>query len=419
MLAADFKSLVFVFFLVGLFLLPARVSALTSGQVVDGVTGKPISGALVTVGQKVVKSDARGQFLLEAGVAPVAARACGYRRGEQAVGPAPLLIRLQPFTPKALYLSFYGIGSRAIRQPVLDLIATTEINAVVIDVKGDRGLIPYKSGVPLATEIGAQAIRTCPDLKSMLASWKEKGIYTIARIVVFKDNPLALARPELAVRSATGEIWRDREKLAWVDPFRVEVWDYNIDLAVEAAQLGFDEIQFDYLRFPDFSGRLGLSRPSTEANRLTAIAGFLAEARKRLIPYNVFLAADIFGYVCWNLDDTGIGQRLEELAPQVDYLSPMLYPSGFQFGIPGYQNPVAHNEEIVGLSLRQAARRTGLLPIRFRPWLQAFKDYAFDRRPFTGSEISGQTKAAEDFGSAGWMLWNPRNVYSGEGLKKK
>ena len=410
------NPLIFWAFLVSVLWLPAPAHALTSGLVVDAATGKPIQGALVTVGKNVLKTDAKGQFLVDTTGVKVGARAYGYGRAERTVGVEPLVIKLAPFAPKALYLSFYGIGSRAIRQPVLDLIASTELNAVVIDVKGDRGMIPYKSSVPLATAVGAQAIRTYSDIKPLLTSLQEKGIYTIARIVVFKDTPLAVARPELAVKTKAGEIWRDRENLAWVDPFRQEVWDYNIAIAIEAAQLGFDEIQFDYLRFPDFSGRLEFSRPSTQENRIAAIAGFLAEARKRLIPYNVFLAADIFGYICWNRDDTGIGQRLEELAPHVDYLSPMLYPSGFQFGIPGYRNPVAHVDKIVALSLHQAARRTGLPPVRFRPWLQAFKDYAFDRRHFTASEIRAQIEAAEHFGAGGWMLWNPRNVYSGEGL---
>lgn len=410
------NPLILLAFLVSLLSLPAAAQTLTSGTVVDSVTGQPVPGALVTVNTAVVKTDAKGQFLVEANGLKVGARAYGYLRAERSVDIEPLVITLTPFTPKALYLSFYGIGSRARRQPALKLIEATELNALVVDVKGDRGMIPYTSSVPMATEVGAQAIRTVTDIKDLLASLKKKGIYTIARITVFKDNPLALSRPELAVKTTTGDIWRDRENLAWVDPFRKEVWDYNIAIAIEAAQIGFDEIQFDYLRFPDFSGRLRFSQPSSQESRLTAIAGFLAEARKRLIPYNVFLAADIYGYVCWNSDDTGIGQRLEEIAPHVDYLSPMLYPSGFQFGIPGYRNPVAHVDEIISLSLQEAARRTGLPPVRFRPWLQAFKDYAFDRRHFTGQEIRAQIDAAEHFGVAGWMLWNPKNVYSGEGL---
>jgi hypothetical protein len=161
--------------------------------------------------------------------------------------------------------------------------------------------------------------------------------------------------------------------------------------------------------------------PNTEMNRIGAISGFLTEARKRLVPYNVFLAADIFGYVCWNLNDTSIGQRLEDLAYLVDYLSPMLYPSGFQYGIPGYRIPVVHPHEIVYLSLKRAKERTRLPSIRFRPWLQAFRDYAFDGRYFTGAEVREQINAAEEFGSDGWMLWNPGNVYSGsaDGLKRK
>jgi hypothetical protein len=194
------------------------------------------------------------------------------------------------------------------------------------------------------------------------------------------------------------------------------VWDYNIAIAIEAASLGFDEIQFDYVRFPDAPG-LKFSKPTDMKSRLAAISGFLAEARRRLTPYNVYVAADIFGYVTWNLDDTHIGQRLEELSPVVDYISPMLYPSCFQFGIPGYRIPVQHPYEIVFLSLQNARERTAISAIRFRPWLQAFRDYAFDRREFTGREIRTQISAAEKFGSDGWMLWNPRNTYTADGLK--
>ena len=204
----------------------------------------------------------------------------------------------------------------------------------------------------------------------------------------------------------------------WVDPSRKEVWDYNINIAEEAARYGFDEIQFDYVRFPDTKG-LVFSVQNTEEQRVRAIAGFLTEARKRLSQYNVFVTADIFGYVFWNLNDTMIGQRLEDIAAVIEYMCPMLYPSGFQFGIPGYRNPVAHPHEIVYLTLQHARERTRVPSVRFRPWLQAFRDYAFDRRPFTGKEIRDQIDAAEKFGSHGWMLWNPRNVYSDEGLKKR
>jgi hypothetical protein len=375
----------------------------------------------------VTVTDEQGSFSVKTSGDKIAVRAYGYLRTEQKLTSpfitlpfltSPQQIELTPFTPRALYLSFYGIGSRILRGSALKLMEETEVNSLVIDVKGDRGNLTYRSSVPLASEVGAQKLIIVKDIKDLIKSLKEKGIYTIARIVVFKDNPLAIAKPDWAVKTASGETWQDREHLAWVDPFRKEVWDYNVSIAVEAAQNGFDEIQFDYVRFPDTSGTV-FSMPNTEENRINAITGFLKEARRALAPYNVFLAADIFGYVCWNLNDTKIGQRLEDIVPHLDYISPMLYPSGFQYGIPGYRVPVANPHEIVYLSLKRALERTHIPPVRFRPWLQAFRDYAFDRRDFKGQAISEQTKAAEKIGSHGWMLWNPRNVYTQEGLKRK
>lgn len=395
---------------------PETARAASVGKVVDAVTGRPIEGAIVTLADEAQWTDARGAFQMKIPGNKVGVRARGYLKTEQALF-GPQEIRLVPFAPRGLYLSVYGIGDRALRDAALKMIQETELNSLVIDVKGDRGLVPYKSSIPRAAEIGAQRVITVRDPQALIQSLKAKGIYTVARIVVFKDNLLALARPELAVRTAGGEIWRDRENLAWVDPFKKEVWEYNIQLAIEAALLGFDEIQFDYLRFPDSSApRFAL--PSTEENRVSAISGFLKEARKSLLPYNVFLAADIFGYVCWNLNDTHIGQKLEALMPHADYLSPMLYPSGFQYGIPGYRNPVASPYEIVYLSLKKAQERTRLSAASFRPWLQAFRDYAFDRRVFNGKEIRSQIEAAARFGSQGWMLWNPKNIYSAEAWKK-
>jgi hypothetical protein len=397
----------------------APVGHAQQGRIVDAATGIGVTGATVTIGDRVLGTDVGGWFPAEVTTAPVQARAPGYRvatMSAAAFRQANSMLRLTPFRPKALYLSFYGIGSQAIRDAALKLIHDAQLNAMVIDVKGDRGLIAYRSGNPLAQVVGAQRIITIPDLPALVQSLHASGIYAIARIVAFKDDPLATARPDLAVKLQSGSLFHDRENLGWTDPTLKEVRDYNIGIAVEAAQAGFDEIQFDYLRFPDAPRGVGFTKPTTEASRLEAIAGFLAEARHQLATFNVYLAADIFGYVCWNSNDTGIGQRLEDIMPLVDYLSPMLYPSGFQFGIPGYPNPVAHPYEIVRLSLERARARLGVAPVRFRPWLQAFKDYAFDRRVFDADEVAAQIHAAADFGSDGWMLWNPRNTYGGAGL---
>jgi hypothetical protein len=412
-------SVIFIAFL--LLLLPEYAIGFTFGKVVDLFTNKPIEGALITLNNDIEWTDENGRFYARNPGDKVGIRAHGYLRANQVMttplNSTPQEIKLGPFNPKALYLSFYGIGDKTIRESALRLIEETELNALVIDVKGDRGKIPYKSSIPLASEVGAQKIITVRDMSGLMRSLKEKGIYTIARIVVFKDDPLASWMPDLAVKTQSGQVWHDRENLAWVDPFKKEVWDYNINIAIEAAQYGFDEVQFDYVRFPDTS-TLRFSMPSTEENRVKAISGFLKEAKERLMPYNVFVSADIFGYVCWNLNDTEIGQKLEDLISHIDYLCPMLYPSGFQYGIPGYRIPVAHPQEIVYLSLKRAQERTRLPSIRFRPWLQAFRDYAFDRRYFRGKELQDQINAAKEFGSQGWMLWNPQNNYFEDGLKK-
>ncbi len=387
------------------------------GVVVDAVTRQPIADASVTLGDAVVRTAASGGFRIDGRGAALGVRGAGYgrRRLPLAGFHDGETVALVPFRPKALYLSFYGIGDARIRQAALDVAGHSAVNSLVIDVKGDRGMISYRTDVPLAARIGAQKIATVRNLRQLLHELHQAGFYVIGRIVVFKDDVLAAARPDLALGRARGGIWRDREGSAWIDPFKTQAWDYDIDVAVDAARNGFDEIQFDYVRFPDAKG-LMFSRPDTQANRVAAITGFLAEARRRLTRYNVFLAADVFGYTVWNTDDTGIGQDLPALAREVDYVSPMLYPSGFQYGIPGYADPVRHPYEIVIRSLRMARKRTGLPPVRFRPWLQAFRDYAFGGQPFGGPEIAAQIAAARDFGSDGWMLWDPKNVYSTAGL---
>ncbi|MDR3510626.1 MAG: putative glycoside hydrolase [Caulobacteraceae bacterium] len=393
-------------------------SALDS-KVVDAATGAAAPDASVVIAGREVRTDKAGGFHLDGAAGPVFARAPGYRAATLSLADLAKsggAIRLTPFTPKALYLTVYGVGSKTLRGGAMALIHSGSANALVIDLKGDRGIVPYPSKVALTASPGARRVTTISDLPALVAQLHASGVYLIARIVVFKDEPLAAARPDLAVKRADGRLFRDREHLAWTDPFQPEVQAYNIDLAIEAAQAGFDEIQFDYLRFPDSSAKLRLAKPSNIKNRTAAIAGFLAAARQRLRPYNVYLGADIFGYVCWNQDDTGIGQRLEELMPNVDYLSPMLYPSGFRFGIPGVRNPVANSYTIVRDSLGQARMRLNVSPKRFRPWLQAFRDYAFDRRVFAAQEVADQIRAAADFGSDGWMLWNAGNTYSGLGL---
>src|SRR4030095_620434 len=221
----------------------------------------------------------------------------------------------------------------------------------------------------------------------------------IGRIVTFKDNVLPNGRPDLAIiDTRTGRPWIDNERLAWVDPFREEGWRYNVAIAREAAIKGSDESQFDYVRFPT-DGKLGAAKyssPNNKTTRLPAIAGFLGKARRELGPLGVFVAADVFGYTAFNENDTDIGQRVEELAPHLDYLCPMVYPSGYHKGIPGVRNPVENPFEVVKESVRLTRKRSAGLAVQVRPWLQDFRDYAFDRRIFGPREVRAQIRGADE-----------------------
>ena len=392
---------------------PAAAATGYNGKVVDARTKAPIAGALVTLGDQQVRADKDGSFHLEGAGETLKLRYPGYARRElptsELTGPGTE-IALTPFMVKALYLSSYGLASKKIREAAKEALKLNNMNALVIDVKGDRGFIPFKVDIPLAEEVGAQKTILFKDMKAVVASLKEQGLYLIARIVVFKDDPLAKARPQWAVKSKGGGVFRDREKMRWIDPFHQEAWDYNIAIAKAAAEVGFDEVQFDYVRFPD-NRRVGFAKPANQNSRTEAIGGFLKAAHQALAPSNVMVAADIFGYVMWNLDDTGIGQTVASALDSVDVVCPMLYPSGYQFGIPKYKNPVQHTYEIVYLSLKRAQERTGANPLRFRPWIQAFRDYAFRGGDFSEERMRIQIQASDKFGASGWMFWNPRNVY--------
>ncbi len=314
---------------------------------------------------------------------------------------------------RAMYVSYFAIGHADKRQHVLKLLDSSEFNAVVIDVKGDFGLISYPTHIPLAREINADQ-PTAKDFDKFMAALKERDIYTIARIVSFKDTPLAKNYPEFAVKTNTGQIWQDREQQSWSDPFLRPVWDYNIQLAIEAAKMGFNEIQFDYVRFPtpSHAGAPYFSQEMTKAVRVAAITGFLSAARGQLKPLGVKIAADTFGYTCWREDDTVIGQDIERMAQYLDVLCPMLYPSTFGSGIPGYKFAIAHPYEVVYLSAARAVERLKTLSCDVRPWIQDFPDYRFDKRVYGKNEIQAQIKGSFDSGSTGFMVWDPRIQYT-------
>jgi hypothetical protein len=394
-----------------------------TGRVLDPAR-QPVEGASVVAGRVEHRTDLEGVFRLQ-GVPPaepLLIKLPGYAKVTVAPQRSDVEVVLKPQSIKAAYLTYFGIGDRGIRTRVLELAERTELNAVVIDVKGDRGWILYPTEVQEALAAGAQGPATLRDFDVLMADLKARGVYTIARIVTFKDNILARARPDLAIIDGrTGTPWIDNEKLRWVDPFREEVWDYNIAIAREAVSRGFDEVQFDYVRFPT-DGRLGsaqYAKPNTKETRLPAIAGFLERARRELGPLGAFVSADVFGYTAFNDNDTDIGQRVEELSAHLDFISPMVYPSGYNRGIPGFIKPLENPYQIVFESVRLIRKRAAHTQVRVRPWLQDFRDYAFDKRIFGVTEIRAQMKGADDAGGSGWMLWNPRNNYTVAALRPK
>jgi hypothetical protein len=280
-------------------------------------------------------------------------------------------------------------------------------------MKGDRGYLGFQSQEPLAKQFGALR-KDVLDIQALLAQCKELGIYTIARQVVFKDHPLATTKPEWAVRTITNTLWLDREGLGWGNPFLQEVRDYNIALAKEIAALGFDEIQFDYLRFPS-DGDVSLilyEQENTPATRSEALKTFLAQATAALRPYDIFISADVFGLTVWvpPEEDMGIGQRVMDIAPYVDYLCPMVYPFTFGPGNLGYEVPAEHPYEVVYRSVMQAHTRVPATT-KVRPWLQAYR--------YTLNECLLQKQAATDAASWGWCFWNASGKYFPELFEKE
>ena len=364
---------------------------------------------LIFPGQKLVIPGYMGEEVTE--LTPEPPPSPGIRL---AIGAEPDFPALGPAEAiRGLYVSYFAIGHPETRQRILELLETTEFNAVIIDAKGDDGLLSYPTQIPLAHKIGATH-PTAKDLATMLAQLRSNGIYTIARVVTFKDTPLAKSYPEYAVKTGSGNIWFDRDQQGWADPFLKPVWDYNIQIAIEAAQMGFDEVQFDYVRFP-LPGQTGSPQFSQEVSRetrLAAVTGFLSTAQGQLKPLGIKLGAGIFGYACWRKDDTLIGQDIDRMGPYLDVLSPMLYPSTFGSGIPGYKNPVANPYEVVYESTRRAVARTARYNCTIRPWLQDFPDYRFDQRVYQREEIQAQIRASFEAGSSGFMVWNPHTKYT-------
>ena len=408
------------------------------GVVRDIHSGQPITGALIYFGKTItVAGDGGAYELRDLPPEPsLTVKASGYRKEELTLGlamasdPSPSLIpcsgspcldiALTPFEARGLYMPF-AMPSRPEKvAELIDLVDRTELNAIVVDAKSDRGLLGYRSRVPLAIEMGVGGERKgWLSLKELLKLCQDKGIYTIARIVVFKDNPLAHARPEWAARRADGSIWLDREGMGWGVPSRQEVQDYNIAIAKEVAALGFDEVQFDYIRFPSDGdvGAIVYDEKHTLETRSATIRAFTERLTAELKPFGVFTSADVFGLTVWvePYSDMGIGQRVKDIAPYMDYLCPMLYPSTFESGNLGHANPALQPYDVIYRSQLEAAKRVPVTT-KVRPWLQ---HYSLNGVFYGPEQYQAQRQAADDAGSYGWTFWNAGGKYDEEFFEGK
>ncbi|PKM82740.1 MAG: hypothetical protein CVU89_04365 [Firmicutes bacterium HGW-Firmicutes-14] len=298
---------------------------------------------------------------------------------------------------KGIHVTFSYASSQDRRDEIINLIEKENLNTVQLDVKDESGRIGYLSEVKLAKETGSG--RKMVPIREYLTQLKEQDIYTIARIVVFRDPFLARAKPGLRVVKQDGSPVLKGE---WVSPYSREVWEYNISLAREAYDLGFDEVQFDYIRFPE-NARTANYAENDGRHRVEVISDFLSYARQEL-GWDKIMSATVFGFTGFAVDDMGIGQRPEQLAPYIDYISPMVYPSHYSKGNYGFPNPNAHPYEVVDGSLKDINSLVESSGCRLRPWLQAF---SLGRPPYGKKEIVAQIKSTEDNGINTWLLWSP------------
>lgn len=311
-------------------------------------------------------------------------------------------------TLRGVHFTGWAAGSTKARRRFIGEMKAAGFNAVVIALKDADGH-EFVPGVPFAAKTGAY-VKAIPDLPGAVRDFKDQGIYTIARIAAFKDDHLARARPDLAVHFPDGGVWTGDKGSAWADPYRTEVWDYVIDVASRAAGAGFDEIQFDYIRFPS-DGKTRLCRYSKEHTPATAAAalrGFLELARARLKPLGVKLSIDTFGLTASVDNGMGIGQELDQMADLVDYVSPMMYPSHYAKGEYGLKSPNRQPYLTVHHGVADALTRLGGDPARLRPFLQ---DFSLGVR-YTPARVRAQIRAAEELGVRGWILWNASNHYT-------
>jgi len=304
----------------------------------------------------------------------------------------------KPMEVRGIYVSSYTAASPKRMDELIQLIKETELNGVVIDIKDSWGRVVMGEKLDL-----------------LLKKLRDERIYTIARIVVFQDPELVKIRPELALKDkSTGKIWRDFRGIPWLDPASKEVWDYNVALARQALKMGFDEVNFDYIRFPSDGKISDIAYPiwDGKGEKYETISELFDYLSQKLKLHNKFLSVDLFGLVLTRDDGLGIGQRLIDAADKFHFICPMVYPSHYYQGFDEFSEPAKHPYEVIYRSLSQGREVLKGSSSRLRSWLQDFDQGAV----YDEKMVSLEIKATRDAETFGWLLWNPYNVYTREAI---
>ena len=338
-----------------------------------------------------------------------------FKEEEKKNVPPPVLHLKTPNPVRGIYMTSWVAGTTAWREELVGFVKKTEINSIVIDVKDYSGRVAFETEEEKINEAGSEEIRI-NDLPGIISRMHQDGIYVIARITVFQDPFYAKRHPELAVQQKNGALWEDRKGLSYIDPGAKEFWDYIVAISRASERAGFDELNYDYIRFPSdgnisdivFPHSQNRAKPDVLDDFFSYLKANLKTGENAL---SVPLSADVFGMTMTNMDDLGIGQVLERVDKHFDYTAPMVYPSHYPPTFLGFKNPALYPYEIVLHAMKSGtARLTAATssPSRIRPWLQDFDLGA----QYDASMVRLQKKAVYDAGLDSWMIWDPANKYT-------
>lgn|SRR3989338_1474237 len=337
-------------------------------------------------------------------------------------GFVPITHLPTPEPLKAIYMTSCVAGTPSWRESLKQLIETTELNAVVIDIKDATGRVSFQNDYPKSVNQGGCAVS---DFQTFVATLHQSGIYVIGRISVFQDPSYTSLFPELAVKSiSTGGVWKDHKGLSFIDVGAKPYWGYIVEISEKSYALGFDELNYDYVRYPSDGNMQDVHYSWTPATttKPEMLESFFSYLHDNLKTSNLKTSVDLFGMTTTVTSDMGIGQVLELALPYFDYVSPMVYPSHYPPSWNGFANPAEYPYDVIKLAMSEGKRREEVLnislgiatstPSKLRPWLQDFNLGA----TYTPEMVRAQIQATYDSGLTSWMLWSAANKYTQEAL---